>query len=88
MPRAKHDETAIAKLAAAAEGMEARNPGSGWTAGRLLASLIRKHGQAEAARRCGVARGSLNHLMLKAGVRFEDVVLRPGETYVVVRDLG
>ena len=77
MPRRKQDQTTIQQL----DNIGAQHQR---TAGHVLASMIRQHGEASTAQRLGIARGSMNRLKLEAGVRCEDICIRNGETIHII----
>ena len=77
MPRRKQGSTSIDML----DRIGAKNQR---TAGHVLASMIRQHGEAGAAERLGIARGSMNRLKLEAGVHTADVCFRNDEAIHIV----
>ena len=77
MPGRKASDTNIARLEVIAEKHDR-------TAGHVLASMLRRHGEAGTAERLGIGRGSMNRLKMEAGVDYQDVCVRAGETIHIV----
>lgn len=74
----RFEDSSYGRLCADAEA-------AGITPGRLLADRINESCPDEAARLCGIERGSLNRLMMLAGVTYVNLRIGPEDEILIVK---